>query len=335
MNDIKYEREYKSTLTRIGWAMLMFVLLFNLLIPGGALISEILNSRFDAKTVYIADSIIQSAAYMLSFSIPAMFFYGISKKHSPRAVWTNVRLDKKFPLMMVGTIAICLAMAYVNYFIMEIFDYSTFYDLYMQDDPLDENYKLILAIISTALVPALCEEYLFRGVFLTNLMPYGKVTAVVVSSLLFGLMHQNGGQIIYTTVAGIALGLVYVRTRSLWGGMLIHFFNNLFSVFEQLISDRLVYEQANMICTVMEAVIFIVGIVCVIVLICTERKNKRTFDESGFGTIVEPDENYVERPLKKAGIGKMFTSPTILIFLIISVAQMILYVLLALGVMSL
>lgn len=335
MNDIIYEKEYKRTLTRIGWAMLMFVLMFNLLIPLGALIPEMLNNSCNSKTIYIVDSVIQSAAYMLSFSIPAMFFYGISKKHSPRAVWTNVRLDKKFPLMLVGTIAVCLAMAYVNHFIMEIFNYSTFYDLYTKNDPLDENYKLILAVISTALVPALCEEYLFRGVFLTNLMPYGKITAVVISSLLFGLMHQNGGQIIYTTVAGIALGLVYVRTRSLWGGMLIHFFNNLFSVFEQLLTDRLAYAQANMICTVMETVIFAVGIVSIIILICAERKNKRTFEDSGFGVVVEADENYTERPIKNGGISKMFTSPTILIFLIISVAQMILYVLLALGVFSL
>ncbi len=334
MNDIKYEKEYKGTLTRIGWAMLMFVLMFNLLIPVGALITELLAGQFDEKTVYIVDSIIQSAAYMLSFSIPAMFFYSISKKHSPKPVWTRVRLDKKFPLMLVGTIAVCLAMAYVNYLVMEFFDYSTFYDLYLPDDPLDENYKLILAVISTALVPALCEEYLFRGVILTNLMPYGKVNAVIISSLLFGLMHQNGGQIIYTTVAGIALGLVYVRTRSLWGGMLIHFFNNLFSVFEQLLTDRLVYDKANMICTIMETVIFVVGVICIIVLICAERRNNRTFDDSGFGVVVEADENYIERPLKRGGIGKMFTSPTILIFLIISVLQMVLYVLLALGALS-
>ena len=330
-----YDKEYRATLTCVGAAMLLFILLFNLLIPCGMIIVETFEYSLDEKSVYIIDSIVQSAAYMLSFSIPAVFFYMISKKRSYRAVWTDVRLDRKFPLMLFGVIAVCLAMAYINHYIMEIFDYSSFYDLYMKDDPLDENYKLILAVISTALVPALCEEYLFRGVVLTNLLPYGKVSAVMVSAILFGFMHQNPGQILYTTIAGIALGLVYVRTKSLWGGVLIHFFNNLFSVFEQLITDRLPYESANKICSVVETVVFIVGFICIVGLICIERKNKNDFSSGAFGVVAEPDENYIERPLSKAGIKTMFTSPTMIIFVCISCAEMLLYVLMALGVIAL
>ena len=330
-----YEKEYKNTLTRIGGAMLLFILLFNLLNPMGLIVVQMLEHRLDAKAIYIIDSVISSAAYMLSFSIPAMFFYMISKNHSPRGVWTEVRMDRRLPLMLVGVIAVCLATAYINYYIMEIFNYSSFYDMYLPDDPLDENYKLILAIISTALVPALCEEYLFRGVILTNLLPYGKISAVVISAVLFGIMHQNPGQILYTTVAGIALGLVYVHTRSLWGGVLIHFFNNLFSVFEQLLSDRLHAETANKICYIIEAVVFVAGLVCIVILILTNRKQKKDFSSGSFGVVYEPDGNYIERPLRRGGIGTMFASPTIIIFACISFAEMLLYIFMALGVISL
>ena len=330
-----YDKEYKSTLTRIGGSMLLFLLLFDLLIPLGMDISQIFENYLDAKSVYIIDSIIGSVAYMLSFSIPAIFFYIISPKRSCRAVWTEARMDRRAPLMLVGVIAVSLAMSHINYYILDLLDYYSYYDMYMQNDVLDENYKLILAIISTALVPALCEEYLFRGVILTNLLPYGKTSAVFISAILFGFMHQNPGQMLYTTVAGVALGLVYIKTKSMWCGVLIHFFNNLYSVFNQLLADRLPEATADKICSIVEAAVFVVGFVCIIALILIDRHSKRDFSNGSFETVGEQCEEYIEKPISKGGIRTMFTSPTMIIFICISCAEMILRMLVSWGVIRL
>ncbi len=332
MPDNIYEKEYRNLMLRIGFAMLMFVLLINTLFVGSELLGVSFERTMDGKSAYILKSLVHSVTYLAVFLIPVGFFKLISKGRNTRPVYNAVRLTKQFPLMLVASIAVVFSMAYVNSYIMEWAGFN--YDMFASD-PIDANYKLILTVISSALVPACCEEYLFRGMVLSNILPYGKTNAIVVSAVLFGLMHQNPAQMLYATAAGIVLGLVYVRTRSIWGGVLIHFFNNLISVIQQMLFDRLVYERASQICMIMEAVLVICGVICAVVLLCTERRRKREFNDSGFGVILEPDEGFTEYPLKGGIATKRFFSPTMIIFIVISCSQMALYMLLSWGVLAL
>jgi ABC-type Fe3+ transport system permease subunit len=52
----------------------------------------------------------------------------------------------------------------------------------------------------------------------------------MVSAFLFAAMHQNIDQFFYAFAGGIVLGLLRVRTGSLFPSMIVHFFNNLLSV---------------------------------------------------------------------------------------------------------
>lgn len=332
MPDNIYDKEYRNLMLRIGFAMLMFLLLINTLFAGADVLGAELEQIMDGKSAYILKSLIQSAAYLTVFLVPVGFFKLISGKRKTCPVYNAVRLGKQFPLMLVAGIAVVVSMAYINSYIMEWVGFD--YDLFVSE-PIDANYKLILTVISSALVPACCEEYLFRGMVLSNVLPYGKTNAIVVSAVLFGLMHQNPAQMLYATAAGIVLGLVYVRTRSIWGGVLIHFFNNLISVIQQLLFDRMVYERANTICVIMEVSIVALGVICAVILLCSERRRKREFNDSGFGVVLEPDEGYVECPLSGGRATKMFFSPTMIIFIVIACSQMALYMLLSWGVLSL
>lgn len=79
----------------------------------------------------------------------------------------------------------------------------------------------------------IAEELLFRGVLLRGLLPYGKKSAIIVTSLLFGLFHGNLMQAPYAFVVGLVFGYVAVEYNILWA-MVLHMFNNL------IISDVLV-----------------------------------------------------------------------------------------------
>ena len=87
-----------------------------------------------------------------------------------------------------------------------------------------------ISFISTAIVPAFAEELFFRGLLISNIRPYSEKGAIIISALAFGLMHQNLIQTVYATAAGLALGYVYVKTKSLWSVIIIHFANNFVSV---------------------------------------------------------------------------------------------------------
>lgn len=83
-----------------------------------------------------------------------------------------------------------------------------------------------------AITPAICEEFLFRGFVLSSLSRLKPAWAVILSSLLFGLMHVLTSQVLAverflpSTFMGILLGLLAVRTRSLWPGIVVHALHN-------------------------------------------------------------------------------------------------------------
>ena len=85
-----------------------------------------------------------------------------------------------------------------------------------------------LGVLSMALVAPLVEEMVFRGAIQGYLMrrcsnPW---TAIVVSALVFGVIHMNPVQVVYATLLGLVLGWIYYRTRSLLPVIVGHVLNN-------------------------------------------------------------------------------------------------------------
>ena len=86
-----------------------------------------------------------------------------------------------------------------------------------------------LGIISTVSMAPVVEELLFRGAIEGHLLRIWKkpAYAIIVSSLLFGLVHGNLVQAPFAFLLGLALGWIYYHTGSLLPSILMHFINNL------------------------------------------------------------------------------------------------------------
>lgn len=95
----------------------------------------------------------------------------------------------------------------------------------MSEMILDVPFPLMLFIM--AVMPACIEELVFRGVAHGGYRKAGtKFMAVMLSSLMFGLMHMNLNQALYAFVLGIFMSLLVEATGSLFGSMLFHFIYN-------------------------------------------------------------------------------------------------------------
>ncbi len=96
----------------------------------------------------------------------------------------------------------------------------------------DNSSELFINIGFMALLPALCEEFFFRGgVFFLLKKLTGKIWfPAIVSSLFFALTHDQPSQMIVIFLMGLMLAFVYELTGSLWASILLHFANNLFFV---------------------------------------------------------------------------------------------------------
>ena len=86
------------------------------------------------------------------------------------------------------------------------------------------------AFIHVCLLAPVTEEILMRGFALNGLKrTYGSGTALLVSSLLFALLHFNMVQTLSAFICGLILGILYLRTGSLLCCMLAHGGYNLIS----------------------------------------------------------------------------------------------------------
>lgn len=85
--------------------------------------------------------------------------------------------------------------------------------------------------IPTLLFAPIIEELLFRGIIYKNDEKLGFVFASVTSSLLFGFWHQTASQIFLASVLGFFSCYLYRKTGSIFPSMILHFINNLKSVF--------------------------------------------------------------------------------------------------------
>ncbi len=91
----------------------------------------------------------------------------------------------------------------------------------------DAGYSPTVAVMVVCVGPAIIEEVGFRGLVLPWLLnAFGPWKALVFSSGLFMVLHFSLLGSLYLFLVGMLLGWVWLRTRSLYPPMLIHFLHN-------------------------------------------------------------------------------------------------------------
>ena len=92
---------------------------------------------------------------------------------------------------------------------------------------------IVGVLIVVALLPAVCEETLFRGIILEGIKDVGTVAACLLGGLLFSVFHQSPSQTVYQFICGCVFTLVALRADSLLPAALMHFLNNAIIVFSE------------------------------------------------------------------------------------------------------
>ena len=313
------EKELRRLFTKIAIAML-FLVLFSNIYSISCFVLELILLQFP-RVVWLeclAD-IICSLIYFACFLLPAWIFYRISRGEPSEAVSFHGELPSRHSFfkivaivfISVGTIT---AMSYLNSWFLPFVSYTG------GGVDLSKPYKVVLLVFSSAVIPAFSEELLFRGVILSNLKPYGKGMAVVVSALLFGLMHMNVFQFMYATAAGIVLGLVYVKINSLWLCILIHFCNNLFSVLVNYMYEIFREETAGKVCMLAELVIFFVGILAALIYVL--RKKEQSAKDT-IGVFGKTKSLSFDAAMDGKRVLKQFLCPLMIVYIVAAVVNMI------------
>lgn len=310
-------KKYRNTMGRLGAVLLLFLIMLYGSARVVQLLSEILSFFLSRETVEILSSLLSSAVYFASFTLAARFYHLGRREDAVEPVRFAPRLPSNSFLIVFAGVACTLSLALVNSMAAELLGFGEPPEIFNLPDEFSGDYAIVLQFIAIAIVPAFCEEILFRGVVLSNLMPYGKASAIAISAVLFGLMHGNAAQFLYATAAGIIMGCVYVLTDSIWCSILLHFINNTVSVLQFAVVDRFSEEYAWIIVLAYECILIFVGIICAFVLVSKKRKNGKSLD---LGSIT------FSKEISPSDSAKGFLVPSMLAFSIISVVLALLRV---------
>jgi len=171
--------------------------------------------------------------YLFATGIPFWLVNTIRK----RKIGTNsfnFRIEKyrAIPLIMIATVALLFGIIMPIQNLIPIPE--SVKQLFMSFSNQTSIYSFILMVIAAPIL----EELLFRGIILDGLLKkYTPTKAILISSLLFGLVHLNPWQFVTGFVMGIFLGWVYYKSRSILLSIIIHASANLSAYLVRLFID--------------------------------------------------------------------------------------------------
>ena len=159
---------------------------------------------------------------LMGTGIPCWIVYRIRKKKTNIGSFDfTIENPRIIPLIVLVAIPLNLGIAGPLVELVPMNDF--FRDMIremMREMASDQGLWMFIALVIAA--PVL-EELIFRGIMLDGLLRiYSPTKAVIVSSLLFGLIHLNPAQFVGGALVGCFMGWVYVHTRSVMATILIH-----------------------------------------------------------------------------------------------------------------
>ncbi len=247
----------------IGCALFGSALLLGLAFMGGMDLTasmDIFNAVTDtALRPYIKAGI--GLNHLAMFSLSAVLFAYWIKREKWKSYFQTLPVD--FDLLFKFVIVLFLAypLIGVSALALEQIDLPQWMDS-MDEESIDSLMKmlqmdgigdLIVNLIIIALIPAIGEELLFRGVIQNELVKKIKNphVAIFLASAIFSGFHMQIQGFLPKLIIGLVLGYAYYWTKSIWYPMVIHFVNNglqtvlLFFVGDQLEMTKEAAEEPN------------------------------------------------------------------------------------------
>lgn len=300
-------QKIKSTFT----APLLVLVIYALLISSRYINVSALQTN---DSVYLSMIILQ----ILIFILPGIFYCKLRgettaeklklKKLSARKIW--------FVFATFG--ALVFGSTLINTVVFNLFGSGHQYSLYDTFTPAGGSSwtNLVYIVITFAVLPAVTEEYIFRGILLAEYSEYGVSTAVILSGLMFGMLHFNLSQLPVYIFFGIVSAYAVYVTQSLWSAFLLHFLNNLYAIFFESILWDVIKAPNSLI-----FFIFVVTTLFIVFLILSFNGAENILYTSG----VKGEQSPPEATKREGGIKLIFealVSPSflacILLFLVVT-----------------
>lgn len=255
------------------------------------LIINYISAAFsDYAHIHIVKIIIKGISTVIIFIVPCFLYYKINPycKFNLRKFLGINRLKKtqkqleSYPrINFIFASAILLTAINIVGFIGDFVSKLARIPLLPVSIP-DSTAAIILSFISVVIITPICEEALYRGVVLNEFPKQNEVRAVIMSGLLFGIMHYNASQFFYAFAAGLIIGYFVIKTGSLIFGIALHMLNNALSYTMIILGAYLSQSTIDSVKYAILVLILIIDCIAVIAFIHSKDRKKYLLKNSDF-----------------------------------------------------
>jgi len=177
-----------------------------------------------------------SAGQILFLGLATWFFTRLHTSKKDRASFLRFQLDADTPKNTGLTILLIFAIQPTVWFLSwlnalipvpEFFTNMQNTQMQMIEDFLKGDHLIWLTLFHVALVPAICEETLYRGYVMRSFeKSWGIWPAIVVSGLLFGMYHVQLSNLLPLASLGMIFAFVTWTSQSIYPAIVAHLVNN-------------------------------------------------------------------------------------------------------------
>jgi membrane protease YdiL (CAAX protease family) len=205
-------------------SIFLSLLFLGIQIGGGIIIGllPLIITSFDSS---LSIGVLTGLINLIAFGV--VLFIGFKK--SKRKFNDIFKFNKVSPFLWVATIIFMFGFVIVSSELDNLVNYvlpmpEQFRDIF---DSLMSTQLFVFSIIVMGIIPGFMEELFFRGLILDGLnRNYTRRKSIIISSLLFGIVHLNPWQFYGGFIMGLIFAWVCLNTNSILLSIFMHFFNN-------------------------------------------------------------------------------------------------------------
>ena len=167
----------------------------------------------------------------LSYLLYQIVFFGVTalylrvRRERPRAIGYRKTHWKYYPIAVALIFGTLFSLGWLNDWIVSLFS-AIGYEPPQSTIPSLSGGGIVGAFIVIAILPALLEESIFRGILLEGMKGFGTVAACLLGGFLFSVFHQSPAQTVYQFICGVVFTLLALRADSILPSVAGHFVNN-------------------------------------------------------------------------------------------------------------
>lgn len=173
------------------------------------------------------------ALHLIIFGLPAAFYCVLRGRGFLGSIGFSRLTPSAVGVTLAGTVLLVLQSCILKFGVFYFgYDYSA-YTLYGSSFQVRSQsaWGWILLVLSLAVVPAVTEEIVFRGIVFAEYKKCGFLCAALASSLLFAFVHFDLAQFVVYFLDGILLAWLVFLTGSVLSSIIAHTLYNLFVLF--------------------------------------------------------------------------------------------------------